>query len=113
MFYNDKIAIEVSPGGINHFLVRPCKDNNSICRSADGCSAWVGEFDSVMRLTRPVGGGAIAIGWIHQIVAGRLNWSLEDEMTVRDAKIYREWVTGNFWRKSNRGCGGWGGSWSL
>src|SRR5687768_13274665 len=113
MFYNDKIAIEVSPGSVNRFLVRPCKDDNSICRGVDGCSTRVGEFDSVMGLTRPVGSRAIHIARIDQIIRGRLNWSQENEMTVRDAIVHCEWIAESFRCKSNRGCGGWGGSWSL
>src|SRR5512145_2262078 len=110
MFDYDEIAIEVPPGRVLRFFVWSRKDNRPICRGVDGGSAWVRKFDAVMGVTRPIGGGAIPIDRIDEIISGRLDRALKDEMTVGDAILFSERIAGRFGCTCYRWRDGWGGS---
>jgi hypothetical protein len=90
MFYDHKVAIEVSPGGIYWRLIGAGENDRPICCGMDRCAARVGELDAVMRLARPVGGGTEAIGWIDKVISGRLDGALQQEMPIGDTEIRSE-----------------------
>src|SRR6185436_14136046 len=98
MMNHNHIPVENWPGTIDCLLIGSCKNDNTLCCGLDRSAEILANLNAVMRITRPVGCGGVSIGWIYQIVCGRLNRSLEDEVSISDAKIDGSRVTRNLCR---------------
>src|SRR6185503_3585813 len=111
MLNHDEITVEVPPGCIDRFLIGSRKNDGSLRYGMDGGSSGIGEFDPVMRLTSPVGSGAITIARINEIISRRLDGSLEDEITVGHAKLGSKWIAGRLGYCCDCRCNGWNDCW--
>jgi hypothetical protein len=96
MLDDHKIPIEIWPGAKERLIVRTGEDHDSIRRGVDRRAELVRELYAVMRFPRPVGCCPVPIRCIHRIVSRQMDRSLEDEMTIRDAKIFTEGITESF-----------------
>ena len=108
MFNNDEIAIVIRPGHVYRLFIRTSENHSSLPRGIDGRAKFVHEFDAGVRVTLPIGCGAVAIGDINKSITRQVNRSSEKEMTVSNAIVYGRGVTRNGCRSRGWGNGGRG-----
>ena len=87
MLDDNQIAIEIRPWTIDRLVIGSCKDDDPIGSCVDRRAEFIEELDTVMRITRPVGGGGVRIGCIDGCIRRRLDRPLQEEMSVADTEV--------------------------